>query len=187
MTPIIHKEEYALADFPPDFPANPSPFDLPLSSFLTTDFSFAAKLFSDKNQVPRFRGYQIIDQPEHCSSIAHAAIQLLYNGEVIASDMTKNIDKAFNRACILITHGQKTGQLRSFRKGSDHFLFPKILAIQLMQLNISEVNENGRLDPRLTVLNDFIAENQDDCNIKPLIEDRDDKQQVSKSRKLAFN
>ncbi len=101
--------------------------------------------------------------------------------------MAENIGQAFSKALMLIDHGQKTGQLESFSKGgNDYLLIPELLAIQLLYLNIPGINNEGHLDPRLTVLDDFIIDTKEAHNITPFIEDEPQQKKQSLSRALLF-
>ena len=159
----------------------------PQAITITSDILSTADFFlADINQVPSFRGWQI-GLPRNYSLITSRAITSLPSGRFITSEMAKNINQIFNKAQMLIAHGQKTGQLESFSKGSnDYLLIPEILAIQLLYLNIPGINNEGHLDPRLTVLDDLIIDTKEAHNITPFIEDEPQQKKQPLSRALLF-
>jgi hypothetical protein len=72
----------------------------------------------------------------------------------------------------LILHGQETSQLYPFctQTKKESLLITKLLAVQLLQLKIIGVDDEGRLDPRLTTLAPFLVGNPRAFNLHPLRE-----------------
>lgn len=130
------------------------------------------------DQVPNLLGHQI-RLPRNVSLPIYRAFISLPDG-FISLKIKEKIDQILPRANSIIIHGHNTGQLRLFKKNKELIAIREALAIQLLQLNIFGVDDEGRLDPRLTVLDDFFVENLNAHQIRPFEED--DSQIVPKQR-----
>ena len=98
----------------------------------------------------------------------------------ITPEIMSKVESTLNKAHKLIIHGQQTGQLSLCRKKDTSIR--EALAMQLIQLDISGVDEEGYLDRALTTLSDLFIENTSAYHIAPFTED-DDAQTVPKKRK----
>ena len=124
-----------------------------------------------ENRVPNHYGRRIALPHDISLKSAMAFAVLANHGEGVTWDTEEKIGKTHQRAHKLIRHGQETNQLSLFsKKNNEHLAIHKALAIQLAQLDIWGVDDEGRLDPRLTTLADFFIENPQTHKIVPFDE-----------------
>jgi hypothetical protein len=129
------------------------------------------------SQIVPYAHHYTLRLPRRTPLLVSRAFQSLHR---ITPEIMSKVESTLNKAHKLIIHGQQTGQLSLSRKKDT--AIREALAMQLIELDISGVDEEGYLDRALTTLSDFFIENRSAYHIAPFAEE-DDAQTVPKKRK----